>query len=298
MSPARITPELLRRHALPWPASDTDKNTRGTVLVAGGSTTSPGAVILSGVAALRAGAGKVMLVVPQPLATPIAIAVPEAGVHAFAVTPAGDPVARAAAAQIGALLAGVDAGLIGPGLADESAAQELARRILDATVGPGFVIDALSLTGLWDAREILSRHHGRLVITPHAGEMAQLTGKSKAEIAADPLRSASEAAQHLNCIVVLKGATTVVAQPEGTLYLHESEIVGLATSGSGDVLAGILAGLMARGASAIAAALWSVHLHAQAGRRLSERIGALGFLARELPSEIPLLMDAITPRPE
>lgn len=290
MTVARLTPELLHDRPLPAPEEHADKNTRGTVLVVGASATSAGAVTLSGVAAFRAGAGKVLLAVPQLLAVPIAVDFPEAGVHAFADTQHGAPLPAEAAQLVCELLAKADVGLIGPGLMDESAAQELTRRVLDASSGPGFVIDALALTGLWNERRTLARHRGRLVITPHAGEMARLSGQPIQTITADTERVAIDAARHLGCVVVLKGSTTVIASETGEAFVHEGAIAGLATSGSGDVLAGVIAGLMARGASATDAALWGVHLHAGAGRRLAERIGPLGYLARELLIEIPRLM--------
>lgn len=285
----QVDAELLREMPLPPPAADADKNSRGTVMVAGGSPVSAGAVILSGTAAFRAGAGKVHLLVPQSLAIAIAVAFPEAGVHAFAA-PGEEVGATTATAQIGTLLERTDAALIGPGVMDESFAHALAADLLAVDAGPGFVIDALSLTSLGRQQPALRRHRGRVVITPHVGELARLMDASPALIAADPLRFARHAARELQCVVVLKGATTVIAQPEGMAYRHEASLAALATSGSGDVLAGVLVGLMARGAPAMDAAVWSVYLHAQAGRRLAERIGPLGLLARELPAQIPPLM--------
>lgn len=284
---------LLSSLPLPGLGHHVDKYSRGTVLIAGASATSVGAVMLSGLAAFRAGAGKVTLAVPQPLALAIAAGFPEAGVHGFAGTLEGDPDAHAAAKQIGALLPHTDAALIGPGFTNAGAAREVARLLLDSEPGPAFVIDALSLTGLWDQQKILAAHAGRVVITPHAGEMAQLTGASIKEICADPHRFARQAASHLQCMVVLKGAVTVIAPPDGPLHVQEADIAGLATSGSGDVLAGILAGLLARGASPLTAAVWSVSLHAQAGASLARKMGPLGLLARELPGEIPLLMTTL-----
>ena len=206
----------------------------------------------------------------------------------------GDP-ARAACQQISELLGRVDTALIGPGLMDETAAEALARCVLERADGPGFVIDAMSIAGLWDAQRILARHSGKLVITPHAGEMARLTGLSKEEVCAEPLRVARDVAAHLGCLVVMKGADTYIAQPDGLAFLHEGGVVGLATAGSGDVLAGVIAGLMARGTSVQEAALWGVFLHAQAGRSLSRDVGALGFLSRELLVELPKIMHSFQP---
>jgi ADP-dependent NAD(P)H-hydrate dehydratase len=151
----------------------------------------------------------------------------------------------------------------------------------------------MSLTGLWEHGELLSAHDGRLVITPHAGEMARLMGVSHDVVTAEPQQCAEKASRRLGCLVILKGSSTIVAQPRGASYLHERAVIGLGTSGSGDVLAGILVGLLARGAAPLHAAIWSVYLHAAAGVRLTERIGRLGFLARELPAEIPTIMDAL-----
>ena len=190
-----------------------------------------------------------------------------------------------------------DAFLLGPGLSEEASAQKLAQMLLLSSVGVPFVIDAMSVTGLWDQQRMLTRRGGNLVITPHPGEMAALTGLSKEHINAEPLRVAKEVAGHLQCIVVLKGSATVIAQPDGPTYHYKGGGVGLATSGSGDVLAGALVGLVARGAKPIEAAIWSVYLHGEAGRRLARRVGPLGFLARELPAEIPGLMAELGPPP-
>ena len=285
-----IDAELLRSIPLPWPEQDTDKDSRGKVLIAGGSTMSVGAVSLSGLAALRAGAGKVLLAVPQSLSLPIAVNFPEAGVKGFAVTAKGHPSPRTASEQIGALMSQADAFLLGPGLSDEASAQKLALALLQSNIGMTCVVDAMCVTGLWDQQRLMSRHDGKLVITPHPGEMAALTGLSKEHINKGPIRVAEEVARRLQCIVVLKGSQTVIAQPDGPTYHYRGGGVGLATSGSGDVLAGVLVALAARGAKPIEAAIWSVYLHGEAGRRLAERVGPLGFLARELPAEIPRLM--------
>lgn len=134
------------------------------------------------------------------------------------------------------------------------------------------------------------------MITPHAGEMAQLLEKSREEIEADPLAAAHAAAELLGAVVVMKGAQSWIVGPDGTAWLYEGGGVGLATSGSGDVLAGLVAGLLARGADAMRAALWGVHLHGEAGRRLAERDRPLGFLARDLAGEVPAMLRDIEGR--
>lgn len=130
------------------------------------------------------------------------------------------------------------------------------------------------------------------MITPHAGEMARLLGIDRSEVEADPLAAAHRAADRLGCVVIMKGAQSWIVAPSGEPWLYGGGGIGLATSGSGDVLAGIVAGLLARGAEATTAAAWGVYLHGQAGRRLAERIGPLGFLAREIADEVPAILRA------
>ena len=288
----QIDCHLLRTFPLPVPDDAIDKNARGRVLIAGGSPTSAGAVMLGGLAAFRAGAGKVMLAVPQSLAIAMAVGFPEAGVSGFPETARGTPDVPAAG-HIAALLPGVDSLLVGPGLVDEASAQQLTLRLLESH-GPAVVIDAAALTGLWGAGELIAAHDGPIVITPHAGEMAHLSGFPKAEVDADPLRIAQMAAERLSCVVVLKGPRTVVAMQGEQPFVFDGGNAGLATSGSGDVLAGLLAGLLARGLEPAAAACWAVFVHAQAGARLAERSGPVGFLARELTTEIPRLIHDLT----
>ena len=133
-----------------------------------------------------------------------------------------------------------------------------------------------------------------VIMTPHCGEMAHLTGIDKDCIAGLPDGPALAAARDWNAVIALKGARTVIAAPDGTLWQHEGAgNIGLASSGSGDVLAGIIGGLLARGATEAQAACWGVALHARAGDRLAERLGTLGYLARELAAEVPVLLEQL-----
>jgi len=132
-----------------------------------------------------------------------------------------------------------------------------------------------------------------VLLTPHLAEMARLLGLAPERIGADPERYAREAALRWNAVVALKGASTFVAAPDGGCWCHASTHVGLATSGSGDALAGIVAGLVTRGAPLEQAAAWGVALHARAGRALAERVGPIGYLASELAAEVPRLMQRL-----
>jgi len=206
----------------------------------------------------------------------------------MAETEAGG-IAADAMGKIDAQLAGVDAVLIGPGLQDAAATRAFTRRVLERATHAAVVVDALAMDAVLDVR----RFERTLLLTPHAGEMAHLTGATKEAVSADPERHAREAASRWNAVVVLKGATTYIATPDGECWRHGGSQPGLGTSGSGDVLAGLIVGLMARGAPLAQAAVWGITLHAHAGRALAERLGPIGYLARELPREIPNLLDKL-----
>lgn len=284
-----VTPALLRR--LPLPALDDggDKEERGRVLAVGGSVEMPGALVLAGVAALRAGAGKLQLATVAGVAPAVGVAVPEARVRGLPATAAGgiDPRAAGGVAE---WVRHTDALLVGPGMLDPEAVAALTLRLLEEAESATVVLDAEAMAFLAGARDALHRLEGRGVITPHAGEMASLLGMEKAEVAADPLGVARGAAEELGCVVALKGSETHVVAPDGTAYRYADGGVGLATSGSGDTLAGIVAGLAARGAEPLRAALWGVALHGGAGNVLARRTGRVGFLARELLDEVPRVM--------
>lgn len=287
--PLEITPELLRSMPLPEPAPDADKDARGRVLVVGGSPGLPGAAVLAGLAALRSGAGKLKLAVGRTLALPVGLTVWEALVIGLPETPEG-AVSREAAALLVPRLSGCDAVLVGPGMVDDDEVAALLRRLLAGGGDPGFVLDAAALSRLRNLREELGRLQGGAVITPHAGEMAGMLGMEKEEVEREPLEVARSAAALLGVVVALKGAVTHVAAPDGRVWVNRVGSKGLATSGSGDTLAGLVAGLLARGATPEQAAAWGVHIHARAGLQLAEAGAPLGFLARELPDLFPALL--------
>jgi hydroxyethylthiazole kinase-like uncharacterized protein yjeF len=134
------------------------------------------------------------------------------------------------------------------------------------------------------------------VLTPHAGEMAALLDLSKPDVEADPVAAARTAAARFAAVVVMKGEVTHIVTPDGRAWRHDGGVVGLGTGGSGDVLAGLIGGLLARGAEPAQAAIWGVHVHGAAGEALTRRQGAVGFLARELPAEIPPILEGLRTR--
>jgi hydroxyethylthiazole kinase-like uncharacterized protein yjeF len=286
-----VTIALLRRIPLPQPDDEGDKDARGRVLVVGGGAQTPGAVLLAGVAALRAGAGKLQLATVRSAAAALGVAVPESLVVALAEARSGEISAVTSARTLGEHAAQADALLIGPGMTSTRAARALVRALVrrlgeEATL----VLDAAAVTALRGDEDVLLALKGRAVLTPHAGEMATLLGVDKADVEADEPSYARDAAARFGAVVALKGPESWIAEPDGTLYRYAGGSVGLATSGSGDTLAGIVAGLAARGAPAAHAAVWGVYLHGAAGELLARRMGKLGFLARELLDEIPALM--------
>ena len=291
-----IDAAALRTWPLPMPSSDGDKEQRGHVLILGGSREMPGAVILAATAALRAGAGKLTIATGASVAQLVALALPEARVIGLAETAEGG-FTEDAVGKLDPLADKVNAILIGPGMQDEAATAVLVRALLPRLDASHIsaVLDACAMGVILGADGSASdgaafRFTLPVIVTPHAGEMAHLTGASKKDIAADPDGHAARAAQRWNAVVALKGARTLINAPDGARWQHEGGNVGLAISGSGDTLAGIVAGLAARGASLTQAACWGVALHARAGELLAERFGVLGYLARELPGEVPALM--------
>ncbi|TFW11411.1 NAD(P)H-hydrate dehydratase, partial [Massilia arenosa] len=257
-APHTIDDTALRAWPLPMPDASGDKEIRGHVLVLGGSREMPGAVILAATAALRAGAGKLTIATGASVAQLVALAIPESRVLGLAETEAGgckpDAVAR-----LDPLAEKVDALLIGPGMQDEAATAALVEGLLPRAQDTAIVLDACAMGVLLQRQERFERP---VIVTPHAGEMAHLTGAAKEEILAEPDRFAREYAERWNAVLALKGARTVIAAPDGTLWQHEGGNIGLATSGSGDTLAGIVAGLAARGTPLAQALCWGVALHA------------------------------------
>jgi ADP-dependent NAD(P)H-hydrate dehydratase len=285
MKPTRITRALLRR----WPLPELDgvhgKEDRGRVLVIGGSDEVPGAAVLAAVAALRAGAGTLQIATTRRMAPHVAVTVPEARVIGLATARSGE-IAGTAATAIRSEIGRADAILIGPGMCDAAVVRAVLAIHRRSAAKATLVLDAGALQALPGARKVV----GKVIVTPHAGEMAKLCGLHRDEVVARPHELARETAARLGVVVALKGARTYVAAPDGTSFENTAGNLGLGTSGSGDTLSGVIAGLCARGADPLQAAVYGVHLHARAGEVLARKVGPLGFLARELLLEIPPLL--------
>lgn len=289
---AVLSPALLREHPLPEPTGG--KDARGGVLVLGGSRGTPGAVLLAGLAALRVGAGRLTLGVARSVAGPLAVAVPEAGVVGLperadgSVTGPGD--------GLGTELARADVVVVGPGLDAPAGTLALLRAVVAGTPATTpLVLDAFALGVLRDAQDVREDVRGRAVLTPNTTEAGHLLGDDadarpddadEGRDGADvPL--AARIADAYGVVVVCGG---VVAEPDGRRWRSSTGYSGLGTSGSGDVLAGAVAGLLARGADPAQAACFGVEAHGTAGDRLAAGVGPLGYLARELLDELPRVL--------
>ena len=279
MRPAEVaTPQLLREWALPEVDDGGDKHARGTVLVVGGSVSTPGALLLTGLAALRTGAGKLQVVTVSPTAVALAVAVPEAAVVGL------DALDAAAADEVVARSERATALVVGPGLLDEDSAGSLLAAVLPRLDGTPVVLDGLALRSL----EPSLLKGVDAVLTPNGGEVAALLGDD----ALDGVEAAVAVADRYGAVVSAPGW---VAAPDGRTWCVEAGGIGLGTSGSGDVLAGLVGGALARGASPEQAAVWGQYLHAAAGDLLTARLGRVGFLARELLDEVPTVLGQLRP---
>lgn len=284
-----VTPARLRS----WPLSEpgVGKESRGTVLVLGGSASTPGAVRLAGEAALRAGAGKLLLATVRSTASALAVAVPEARVLGLDEDAAGS-VAPSAARAVLEAVEGVDAFLVGPGFVDPDASVALLAEVLPRVECP-VALDALGTAYLTSRPDGLAHLAGRAVVTANTTELALMLQRDEDATADDALGAARELAGRARVVVLAGGAAKHVAAPDGRAWVVEGGGPGLGVSGSGDVQAGIAAGLLARGEEPEKAAVWAGYLHARAGERLAGSIAALGYLARELPPVLPHVVSEI-----
>lgn len=283
----RITRSLLQRWPLPEVDGKRGKEDRGRALVVGGSVEIPGAVVLAATGVLRAGAGKLQIAACREVAPSIALAIPESRVIGLRSARDGSLAPRSCQ-TIFPEVDRCDALLVGPGMVDAKALSDLLRHRIQS--GGTLVADAGALRFWRDRKALPSQSRGKVILTPHAGEMADLWGIDHAEVLADPLEVSRAVAMRLGAVVALKGQNTYVAAPDGAVYHNTDGNIGLGTSGSGDVLSGIIAGLAARGADPVQATAWGVYLHAKAGDALARKVGMFGFLARELLAEIPPLL--------
>jgi ADP-dependent NAD(P)H-hydrate dehydratase len=292
MTPQPIDAAWCAAHPLPDLGGGQDKDDRGQAVIVGGSMFVPGALLLTGEAMLRVGAGKVKLATLDSIGVGIGIAFPEAAVIGLPGDEGGE-IAGDALAALEPHLDSCDALVLGPGMMKRPQTPTLVEGIL-ASAGEGLpvLLDAGALTAMHGREDILRAQDRCLVMTPHHGELAALTGLDKEAVEEDPVKAVLDTAAAFGAVVALKSAETLIADGQGGLLCYKSAAPGLGTAGSGDVLAGIIGGLLARGVDPLVAVAWGVWLHGEAGKAASAAIGPVGFMARDLLLHLPRLLAA------
>ncbi len=265
---------------------DAHKGDCGKVLVVAGSTGLTGAAALASRAALRSGAGVATLGIPASLNPIMEIKLTEVMTLPLAEEPEGH-LAPDAFQAIMEALDGYDVLALGPGLGTAPGTRKLVRELL-LEVDKPMVLDADGLNCVRDEPHLLAGKPGDLIITPHPGELSRLLQKEVREIQRDRISSALEASSRFDCVVVLKGANTIVAGKEGRIGINTSGCPGMATAGSGDVLTGCISTFLAQGLEPFQAACCGVYLHGKAGELAAHIVGMEGMIAGDILAHLPL----------
>ncbi|MCC6272156.1 MAG: NAD(P)H-hydrate dehydratase [Deltaproteobacteria bacterium] len=280
-----VDADYVRGHRRPR-SREAHKGDAGRVLVVAGSREMPGAGYLAAVAALRAGAGVVTWALPEEAFRRIDLRFPE-----VILLPAPARDGKFGAESFPALqgpMRRFQAMAVGPGLGQGEGLQGFLRELLSAR-RPPTVLDADALNNVAGSKGLAKRLRGA-ILTPHLLELSRLSGKSVASIRADPVGAARGFARRHRCWVVLKGYRSVIAGPTGRIWINSVGGPNLATAGSGDVLTGVIAGLLAQGFKPEVAVPCAVFLHGLAGDRLAERLGDRGTIASDIAKEIPKIV--------
>lgn len=281
--PVEVEAGTLARHPLP-PIGSGDKDERGSILIIAGSREVAGAALLTALGAMRAGAGRLQIATVTSAAPGLAISMPEAMVTGMAEGRDGG-FAPSTVKLLAERAGKADVVVAGPGMRGNGSTPKLAATL--AGTCHKLVLDAALLHALPERRAEVARKEVPAVLLPHAGEMASLLGCGAEEVEADPVAAGLACADRYDSVTLVKGVESHVVTPDGQVFRYRGGGPGLGISGSGDTLAGIVGGLLARGADPLTALLWGVWCHGEAGRRLGEKVGTLGYLAREIVDEVP-----------
>ncbi|MGE5381066.1 MAG: NAD(P)H-hydrate dehydratase [Methylocystaceae bacterium] len=273
------------RFYLPPRQQATHKGDYGHVLVIGGCSDMMGAVIMCSQAAMKMGAGLVSAAVPEPIRFAAAAQIPQAMTIALPATARGQ-IAKAALDPLITALQEMKSAVMGPGMSRYDEGKDLIAGIIGNTPVP-LIIDADALNMLQSQPEVLRSASAQLILTPHPGEMARLTGMDINYIQGHRVEAACNFASEYGVVLVLKGSRTIIAVPSGDVYINPSGNPGMACGGSGDVLAGMIAGLVAQGLPAEAAAWMGVYLHGCAGDIAADDLGEYSLNALDIVSAIP-----------
>jgi NAD(P)H-hydrate epimerase len=276
--------ELIQSYLTPR-LPDAHKGTTGHLLVVAGSRGKTGAAAMTTISALRSGAGLVTLGIAETLNLVLESRVLEAMTAPLPETQPG-VLGESAYDRIINLMEGKKCLAIGPGLGQAEDTQNLVRQIIKFSTIP-LVIDADGLNSLAGKAQILGKARAPVILTPHPGEMARLLGTGVDAVQQDRIKCARNMATGLNVHLILKGAGTVIAHPDGRVFINPSGNAGMASGGMGDVLTGIIAGLIVQGLSPENACQAGVYLHGAAADSLAETIGPYGYLAGDVMNAIP-----------
>jgi holo-[acyl-carrier-protein] synthase len=276
---------------LPARPRDGHKGTFGTVVVLAGSQGFTGAAYLASMGAARSGSGIVRLLVAQSIYPILAQKCTEVIVGPVPEIAPG-VVGHASLSGIMRGFAGADAGVIGPGIGRDASTRRLVEDLIPRVAAP-LVLDADALNLLSEHGAMLPRLPAQIVLTPHPAEFARLSGLDTTAVQEDRRGIASRFAKAWNKVVVLKGAGTVIAAPDGRVTLNPIATPALASGGTGDVLAGLIAGLMGQKVPPFEAAVTGVHVHSLAGMDLEVSVGQSGVLASDLLPQIPRVMERL-----
>jgi ADP-dependent NAD(P)H-hydrate dehydratase / NAD(P)H-hydrate epimerase len=269
----------------PRPA-DSNKGNYGHVLVVGGSVGKAGSVAMAGMAALRAGAGLSTVATPKSVLPTVAGFHPELMTEPLRETPGGT-ISASAEARLDVLAKGKSVLAVGPGISRDIETAELVRILVGESDVP-IVLDADGLNAFEGVTDELAGNGRLLVITPHPGEMARLAGCSTADVQKDRLGVARKFAHEHEVIVVLKGNRTLVVQPTGEVWVNTTGNPGMSTGGTGDILTGMVAAMIAQNPKdAMLAVCAAVHLHGLAGDVMRERVGEHSMVATDLLLGLP-----------
>ncbi len=277
------------RNVLPKRNKTLYKNRSGQVFVLAGSPGLSGAASLCSEATIRSGAGLAVLGIPAGLN-----AVMEQKLTEVMTTPlpetAHGSVSFAAKKIIAEKIEWADAVAAGPGLAVTSDTTRLVKWLVKHS-RTALVLDADALNCLAGEAELLQSAKASVILTPHAGELARLVGRKREDLLADPVSTVRQVSQELSCILVLKGAPTVVGSPDGDVFINSTGNPGMATGGTGDVLTGVIASLLAQGLQPIDAAVAGVFVHGMAGDIVAKKVGQAGLIASDVVAQLPAAMD-------
>jgi NAD(P)H-hydrate epimerase len=289
--PLQLLDAVFLRAMLPPRKRAAHKGSFGHAGIIAGSSGKTGAAAMAALGALRAGAGLVTVSIPEglhgvleaKLLEAMSFPVPETASHSLA---------QAAKASLLGFAAAKTAVAIGPGIGSEGETVGLVRELITEIKQP-LVLDADGINALAGHAHILRRAQAPVILTPHPGEMARLLGTSAGDVQKDRLGVAGGLAREFNVHVVLKGAGTVIAAPDGALAVNPTGNPGMATGGTGDVLTGMIVGFLAQGLSPWNAACAGTYLHGLAGDFAAARRGEIGMIARDLVDAIPEAIRAL-----